>query len=441
MQHLARSFATLGFLCLFYTSPSFAAPKTPDIKVCVRIEEKTWARDGTAPREPAPPPTPTKTSSNTHTKAAGDSAFAFAAAGAPAAQGDTNVARSNEGNDAPVAGAPATPPIGAPIPEEPDANGAPARAPTETRLADPANADYGAIDPILYLKRLVEYHVTHEPGFESVDKGCVETLVVELYSVHNGWTAFARYSGNNREEKVDVVRIDELGVFAERVTTALLRDKSIYQTLTRTTVLRADSDEHIRQVKVRTHFLLAMGSGLRIGQLPTAPNATDPAVDQLRVETPLGFAIGVRNKFRGWALDATGRLDVGVGERAARLSAGGGHVDYSIGLGAGLDFLSYADPEAVNTFYYGGGGSFELSRYQSQGARDKNGVQPEPSGLWGGGLDLDLVLGYEFARTSTLHFFVQSTIALPAYAFDSQNSQAVIHAYIPSASLKLGLLL
>jgi hypothetical protein len=91
--------------------------------------------------------------------------------------------------------------------------------------------------------------------------------------------------------------------------------------------------------------------------------------------------------------------------------------------------------------YYGGGGSFQLSRYQSQGARDKNGVQPEPSGLWGGGLDLDLVLGYEFARTSTLHFFVQSTIALPAYAFDSQNSQSAIHAYIPSASLKLGLLL
>jgi hypothetical protein len=437
MQHLTRSFATLGFLCLFYASPSFAASKTPDIKVCVRIEEKTWARDGTAPREPEPPPPPPPTNNAPKARAntAGDNAIAFAAAGAPAAEGDGNE------HDAPAVGAPAAPPVGAPLPEEAEANSAPARAPTETRLADPESADYGAIDPILYLKRLIEYHVTHEPGFESVDEGCAQTLVVELYSVRHGWTAFARYSGNNREEKVDVVRIDELGVFAERVTTALLRDESISQTLTRTTVLRADSDEHIRQVKVRTHFLLAMGSGLRIGQLPTAPNSTDPAVDQMRVETPLGFEIGVRNKFRGWALDATGRLDVGVGERAARLSEGGGHVDYSIGLGAALDFLAYADPEAVNTFYYGGGGSFELSRYQSQGARDKNGVQPEPSGLWGGGLDLDLVLGYEFARTSTLHFFVQSTIALPAYAFDSQNSQSVIHAYIPSASLKLGLLL
>jgi hypothetical protein len=265
--------------------------------------------------------------------------------------------------------------------------------------------------------------------------------VVELYSVRNGWTVFARYSGNAREEKVDVVRFDELGVFAERVTTALLRDKSISQTLTRTTVLRADSDEHIRQVRVRTHFLLGMGSGVRVGELPTAPNPEDPAQPQLRAETPLGFAIGVRNKFRGWALDATGRLNVGVGDRAARLSAGGGHVDYSVGLGAGLDFLVYAAPDAVNTFYYGGGGSFELSRYQSQGARDSNGQQPEPSSLWGGGLDIDLVLGYEFTRTSTLHFFVQSTLALPAYAFDAQNSQSSISSYIPSVSFMLGLLL
>src|SRR5262249_44932224 len=162
------------------------------------------------------------------------------------------------------------------------------------------------------------------PGFESVEKGCAETLVVELYSVRNGWTAFARFSKNAREEKVDVVHLDELGVFAERVANALLRDKSISETLTRTTVLRAGRDEHVRQVMTRAHFLLGMGSGLRIGELPTAPNADDPARPVLRAETPLGFVIGVRNKFRGFALDATGRVDVGVGERAARLSGGGG---------------------------------------------------------------------------------------------------------------------
>ncbi|HEX4336991.1 MAG TPA: hypothetical protein VH062_13830 [Polyangiaceae bacterium] len=429
MQLRVPSLVLALLFCFLHPARLMAAPKKPDVKVCVRIEEKTWARDGAAPEPSSVPPVAPPT-----------------AAPPQAALSLLRVAHFGDlPPDAPDAKAPSGPPAGATLPEDELARGAAAppdgAAPSVMRLADPALADYSTIDPIRYLKRLVEYHVTHEPGFESADKGCAETLVVELYSVKQGWTAFARYSGNAREEKVDVVRLDELGIFAERVTTALLRDKSVSQTLTRTTVLRADSDEHVRQIKVRTHFLLGMGSGLRLGELPTAPNATDPAVKTFRVETPLEFEIGVRNKYRGFALDATGRLDVGVGERAARLSAGGGHVDYAVGLGAGLNFLAYADPDAVNTLYYGGGGSFELSRYQSQGARARNGEQPAPSGLWGGGLDVDLVLGYEFARTSTLHFFVQATIALPAYAFDSQNSQSAINAYVPSAAFKLGLLL
>jgi hypothetical protein len=423
-----------------HSSLARAAPKAHSVKVCVRIEEKSWARDGSAPEPSAPRPAP-----DTPAKPGKDvsSPEKNPASGAsPAAPRDNAVAQlpPEKAGDS-VAQFGAAPPAGATLPPDPPPFAIRPSAPDLTRMVDARKADYGIVDPILYLKRLIEYHVTHEPGFESVAQGCAETVVVELYSVRNGWTAFARYSGNAREEKVDVVRFDELGVFAERVTTALLRDTTVSQTLTRTTVLRADSDEHIRQVKVRTHFLLGIGSGVRVGSLPTAPNPEAPAETQLRAETPLGFAIGVRNKFRGWALDATGRLDVGVGDRAARLSAGGGHVDYSAGLGAGLDFLGYAAPEAVNTLYYGGGGSFEVSRYQTQGARDANGVQPEPSGLWGGGLAIDLVLGYEFARTSTLHFFVQSTIALPAYIFDAQNSQSTITSYIPSASFTLGLLL
>jgi hypothetical protein len=408
------SFVFVVLAALAHSSLARAAPKTHDVKVCVRIEEKSWARDGSAPEPSAPrraPDTPAKPGQ------------------------DTEKAADTGAQVGP------TPPLGTTLPPDPAPFAIRPSTPNLTRMVDAKKADFGTIDPILYLKRLIEYHVTHEPGFESVDQGCAETVVVELYSVKNGWTAFARYSGNAREEKVDVVRLDELGVFAERVTTALLRDKTVSETLTRTTVLRADSDERIRQVKIRTHFLLGMGSGVRVGSLPTAPSPEAPAETELRAETPLGFAIGVRNKFRGWALDATGRFDVGVGDRAARLSAGGGHVDYSAGLGAGLDFLGYAAPEAVNTFYYGGGGSFEVSRYQSQGARDANGVQPEPSSLWGGGLAIDLVFGYEFARTSTLHFFVQSTIALPAYVFDAQNSQSAIKSYIPSASFTLGLLL
>lgn len=417
----------LSSACAMVPTTVLAAPTSlRNVKVCVKIDEKSWTRDGVAnPGALAEPP------------------------GAPKPNAPPippNAARLGAVQLSPQDGAaPPRADEGRPLPGEPPPDGAPPNPgevpPPPAVIANAEDADFSAIDPILYLKRLIEYQVTHEPGFESVPDGCAQTVVVELYPVRHGWTAFARYSGNEREEKVDVVHLDELDVFAERVTTALLHDKSISETLTRTTVLRADSDDRQRQITTRTHFLLGMGSGVRLGSLPTAPNATAPAVDTFRVETPLEFTIGVRNKFRAWALDATGKLDVGLTEQAARLSAGGGQVDYSVGLGAGLKFLAYADPDAVNTLYYGGGGSFELSRYQTQGARSANGVQPSPDGLWGGGLDVDLVLGYEFMRTSTLHFFVQSTLSLPAYVFESQNDQSRINSYLPSAYAVLGILL
>jgi hypothetical protein len=188
-------------------------------------------------------------------------------------------------------------------------------------------------------------------------------------------------------------------------------------------------------------MLLAMGSDTRVGLLPTAPNSTDPAVDRVRAETPLSFSIGARNKFRSWALDATGRLNVNLVQLASPRNAGGGHADYSVGLGFGLGFLAYADPDAVNTLYYGGGGSFEVMRYQTLGARQPNGDLPAPGGLWGGGLNVDAILGYEFMRTSALHFFVQGTLSAPAYVFESENDQTRVHSYIPSLNVQVGILL
>jgi hypothetical protein len=430
-------------LCSFHTTAGIAAPSSRDVKVCVRIDEKSWNQDGT--RQAAPPKAddapPTETdekepsaSSGAETKSPppkpdpSPTAGGFAAAGVPTeafpAPPNSTPVPSGAGNDASAA-----------APRE----GASSSVPDDIVSED--EADFFVVNPVFYLKRLVEYHVTHEPGFESAASGCSQTLTVELYPVKRGWTVFARYSGNGREEKVDVVRLDELGTFAERVTTALLRDLSISQTLSRTTVLRADSETRVRRVQTRPHFLLAMGSTARFGELPTAPNDVDPARPELRVETPLSFAIGARNKFRAWALDAKLKLDIGLVERAARRSAGGGHVDYSGGAGLGLGFLSYADPDAVNTLYFGAGGSFEISRYQSQGARDRTGYQPEPDGLWGGGLNVDAIVGFEFMRTSALHFFVQLDIAVPAYIFQSENDQSLIRSWIPSAGALVGLLL
>jgi hypothetical protein len=415
------------------------------VKVCVRIEEKSWTEDGAKKRDDAPatvpdgPPQSDGTTEGTSASAAPPASRAPAPDQPPVADGPPPGVDPNAPTNAtPIA--PGAEPDGA-RPTEPPRAASPAKSSDESDEVSDDEPDFFVVNPVLYLKRLVEYHVTHEPGFESVKTGCEQTITVELYPVKHGWTVFARYSGTGREEKVDVVRLDEIGTFAQRVTTALLHDVSISQTLTRTTVLRADSEARVRRVQTRPHFLLAMGSTARVGKLPTAPNETDPAVDELRVETPLAFAIGVRNKFRAWALDATLKLDVGLVQRAARRSAGGGHVDYSAGTGLGLGFLAYADPDAVNTLYYGAGGSFEISRYQTQGARDKTGYQPAPDGLWGGGLEGDLILGYEFMRTSALHFFVQLTLSVPAYVFESENDQSRIQAWLPSANALVGLLL
>jgi hypothetical protein len=429
-------------VCGFHATAGAATPPR-DVKVCVRIDEKSWNQDGT---RPAPSPKAAETPPN---KPDAKEPPSPASAEVKGAEAQTPPApRGAPGAVVPTESFPA-PENSVPIPSSPaqDSSGTdtPSRGATSSSPSDDAvaedEADFFVVNPVFYLKRLVEYHVTHEPGFESVATGCSQTITVELYPVKHGWTVFARYSGNGREEKVDVVRLDELGTFAERVTTALLRDVSISQTLTRTTVLRSDSETRVRRIQTRPHFLLAMGSTARFGMLPTAPNDTDPAVETFRLETPLAFAVGARNKFRAWALDAKLKLDIGLVERAARHSAGGGHVDYSGGAGLGLGFLAYADPDAVNTLYFGLGGSFEIDRYQSQGARDRSGSQPAPDGLWGGGLNVDLIGGFEFMRTSALHFFVQLDLSVPAYLFQSENDQSQIRSYIPSAGALVGLLL
>ena len=55
--------------------------------------------------------------------------------------------------------------------------------------------------PVIYLKRLIEHFITHRKGYVAVQKGCDEHIRVELYPLAEGWTLFARYTGNGREER------------------------------------------------------------------------------------------------------------------------------------------------------------------------------------------------------------------------------------------------
>lgn len=303
----------------------------------------------------------------------------------------------------------------------------------------PPEAASFIVQPDLYLRRLMEHYVTHDPGFEAVREGCSQTLIVELYPIQEGWTVFARYSGHAREEKVDQVQIDEFDPLAERLARALLHDRTISETLTRTTVLRADSEARTRRIRGSTHFMLGLGTALRYGRLPTAPNETDPAQTQERLQAPLSFTLGTRNKFRAWALDVFARMNLGTAQRASRRNLGGGHADYQAGGMLGLHFLRYHDPTGVNSLYYGGGAAFELSRYTIISAQD-DGVQTSPEGLWGGGLNLDILLGYEFMRATALHFFVEGNASMPTYLYHAENDSGSIRAYLPTGLVQLGLL-
>src|SRR5512135_2817664 len=112
--------------------------------------------------------------------------------------------------------------------------------------AAPPAADAHEFDAAAYLGRMIEYEVTHEVGFSAVKSGCSQKLDVELYPLSDGWTVFARYSGNQREEKVDYAGADELAVLAGRLARALLRDVPVSESITRRSVLRADTEQNLR---------------------------------------------------------------------------------------------------------------------------------------------------------------------------------------------------
>ncbi|MCA9647214.1 MAG: hypothetical protein KC492_41280, partial [Myxococcales bacterium] len=177
--------------------------------------------------------------------------------------------------------------------------------------------EVSTFDAPAYLRRMLEYEVTHDPNYEAVQKGCGHRITVELYPLKDGWTVFARYSGYAREEKVDYVTADEFAQLAQRLARALLYDRPISDTITRENVLRADSEQRLRTVGVRGHALFGMGTALRMGKLPTATDDGTTANDELRLLTPITLALGYRGKLKAWGLDAQGRVNLGTRERAA----------------------------------------------------------------------------------------------------------------------------
>jgi hypothetical protein len=323
---------------------------------------------------------------------------------------------------------PPPPPVPPPPPPAPPPSGEAAKGHTTAH----------EIDPTVYLRRMIEYEVTHEPGFAAVSEGCQQRLVVELYQLESGWTVFARYA--DREEKVDRAQLDEFGELAQRLAYALLRNRTIAQTITRENVLRSDSERDLRTVEGSGHFIFGMGTEVRLAELPTAQGQSLPVANELRVLTPVSVEAGYRHKLHSWGFDAFGRVGIGTEQTGVHDNDLGGHVDYSWSLSAGLHFLRYLDAPGINSLYFGGGAAFELAFFDVIEPVAQTGVSNARSTLVGGGLNVDLLLGYEFLRASSIHFFGQIEIDAPTYLLKTENDVGAINTYMPGALAQIGII-
>ncbi|HOX47432.1 MAG TPA: hypothetical protein PK668_27810 [Myxococcota bacterium] len=292
-------------------------------------------------------------------------------------------------------------------------------------------------DPVGYLKRLLEHYVTHASGWQAVQTGCQEHLRVELYPLAEGWTAFARFTKTGREERVDQLFPDELSQFAERAVAALLEDHPISGTILRDTVLRSDSERSFQRVRGTHHYSLNVGTQLRGGQFDTLVSGGGTE-NQVRLMYPVVLSTGYRGKFESWCVEAQLQGLVGTSQEAAISNAGGGHVDFSGGLGLQLHFAHYFNPRGLDSFYLGAGSTFELLWFSViRPAGDRH--ADDRSTLLGGGLDVDVVFGWEFMRASSVQFYLQGELVLPAFALDTGDDYGgEIHTWYPGLALKLG---
>ncbi|MBU0553159.1 hypothetical protein KKF91_07350 [Myxococcota bacterium] len=309
---------------------------------------------------------------------------------------------------------------------------------SEAPAEEPAYDPY-AIDPAAYLERNVRYEITHEVGFEAVDSGCAERVTIELYPLRQGWTIFARYSGHAREEKVNEVQLDEFVSLSERLSKALLRDMPISDTISRQNVLRADSEANLRTIHGTGHLVLALGTLGRVATLPQASSPSAKVEEKRLLLTPISAEIGYRGKYEAWGLEWFLRGQMGSNRLAPRRNPLGGHADFDAGGGMGLHFLRYLNAHGMTSLYFGGGAQFEASRFsiiKPEGERR----DADRESLYTGGLAVDLVMGYEFMRASSVHFFVQAEGHAPLYLLDTSVDAGAVDTYLPGGLLQIGMI-
>ena len=60
--------------------------------------------------------------------------------------------------------------------------------------------------------------------------------------------------------------------------------------------------------------------------------------------------------------------------------------------------------------------------------------------LVGGGLNIDVLAGYEFLRASSVHFFGQLELNAPAYILKTESDSGAIDTYMPGMTAQIGVI-
>jgi hypothetical protein len=420
----------IGLAALAVLSLGAGSARAEDVKVCVEVVERL--DDGGETAEAAEPRGEAKAGAAPVAKDTPEPPPSD-----PEAIGDAAM---------PPAPAPSGPPVvpsAAPAETKPtaavaEAEKRPARGPiplwtTDTKLPIGQTS-------VVYLKRLFEHFVTHQPGHVAVSEGCSQRIVVELYPLREGWTAFSRYSGTGREERVDQLFASELSQYAERAVLALIEDVPISDTINRENVLKSDSQKSVQRVKGSNHFVLTVGTQLRGGMIDSAiedgPSAGG-VESKIRVFSPLKSGLGYRGRFESWGLEAMVHIGIGTQKTSVDENPLGGHVDLGGDAGLGVHFLHYFDPRGLTSFYLGGGATFELLWFRVIRDAEHRGDDSH-STLITGGLDIDGVLGWEFMRAAAVQFYLQAEINAPAYVAQTEDTYGSVRTWFPGVSLKLG---
>jgi hypothetical protein len=178
--------------------------------------------------------------------------------------------------------------------------------------------------------------------------------------------------------------------------------------------------------------------------LPTAvQQAGNPenghAVDQYRFFSPVQAFLGYRGRFESWGLETVFMGGMGTSVTAVTNNPYGGHVDLAGDAAVQMHFLRYFDPRGVTSFYLGAGSTFEVLVFQATAPVAERSDHLR-SYLLGGGVDVDLLMGWEFMRASTAQFFLQAEAQLPTYVLSNENQDGNIHSWFPAATFKLAVM-